>query len=102
MCRRKEARLYQELAQTMEALMREHKAYKRQRKAIVDAINELAEQVEEHEAILEEIYTYLASQSRQERSREREAKRERKQKRQEPQRCQRCTAKMHRCKRCGR
>ena len=85
-CRKNNNRMYQELAQTLDALIREHKAYKRQRKAIVDAINELAEQVEEHEAVLEEMYTHLAEKEQKE-----HAERSRTQRKQR-----------HQCNRCGR
>jgi len=58
-CKKRDMQLYQELAQAMDQIMREHKAYKRQCKEIVNAINELSEQVEEHEAILEEMHNDL-------------------------------------------
>lgn len=96
-CHKKQTQLYQELAQTMDMLIREHKAYKRQRKAIVDAINELADHVEEHEAILDEIYQYLAAHSQ----REQEQHKRRHKARHNRQHQER-KRKMHRCDRCGR
>lgn len=96
-CHKKQTRMYQELAQTMDTLIREHKAYKRQRKAIVDAINELADHVEEHEAILDEIYQHLASQGQQEQKRHKQ-----RHKAQHGRRDQERKQQRHCCKRCGR